>query len=87
MAIFLNFTLFYIKTPELLSGEEGRGEDLAGKTRMNRTVNRKKKKGKKSERNVGDLWAEKRITVIKVGYPGNGLCVTWTVDVQGVALF
>lgn len=53
MAIFLNFTLFYIKTPELLSGEEGRGEDLAGKTRMNRTVNRKKKKRKKVRKKCG----------------------------------
>lgn len=41
----------------------------------------------KSEGNVGDIWAEKRITVRKVGYPGNGPCVTWTMDVRGVALF
>lgn len=53
---------------------------------MNRRVNRKKK-GKKSERNVGNLWTEKRVTAIEVGYPGNGLCVTWTVAVPGVALF
>lgn len=68
-------------------------EDIRGR-REGREFSRKdqdkqnsqlKKKEKKSKRNVEGLWTGKRITIRKVGYPGNGPSVTWTVDVRGVA--
>lgn len=52
---------------------------------MNETISRKK--GKKSERSMGGLWAEKRITVRKVGYPGNEPSIARTMDVWDVAVF
>lgn len=61
LATFLNFTLFDIKTSELCqgtSGKKGREEDLAGKTRMNRTVN--KKKGKKNQKEMWEVFGLKR---------------------------
>lgn len=86
LAVFLNLTLFEIRASELLSGDirgrrEGRGFSRKDQDEWN------SQQEKKSERNVGDLWAEKRIIVRKVGYPGNGPSVTWTVDVWGVACF